>query len=110
MRGFAIILYLLVVVFLIIIPTWKIFVKAGKPGWAAIIPIYSTLVLLQVIGRPWWWILMLIIPIVNIVFAIMIYDGLSHAFGKGIGTTIGLIFLSFIFLPILGYGPAKYEA
>jgi len=103
------VIYLLVLIFLVIIPYWKIFVKAGKPGWAAIIPIYNILVLLQIIKKPWWWIIMLIIPIVDIVFAVMMMYELAKSFGKGIGFTLGLIFLSIIFIPILGYGSAKYN-
>jgi len=89
---------------------WKIFVKAGKPGWAAIIPIYNFFVYLQIIGKPWWWFLLLFIPIVNFVIIIMMIHQLSVRFGKGTGFTLGLLFLSFIFIPILAFGPAKYTA
>jgi hypothetical protein len=87
---------------------WRIFSKAGKPGWAVIIPIYNTLVLLQVVGRPWWWILLFLIPIVDIVFLIIVVNDLSKSFGHGIGFTLGLIFLSPIFIPILGFGGSRY--
>ena len=91
---------------------WKVFQKAGKPGWAAIIPIYNIIVLLQVVNRPWWYLLLLFIPCANIVFAIwgaiLINNLLSKSFGQGVGFTIGLIFLSFIFLPILGFGDYRY--
>ena len=103
------IIYLLVIVFIVIVPLWKIFVKAGKPGWAAIVPIYNIIVLLEVVRKPLWWIFMFLIPIVNIVFLIMMYDALSKAFGKDTGFTVGLILLSFIFFPILGYGSATYQ-
>jgi hypothetical protein len=101
-------LYVLVLV-LCIVAMWKIFVKAGKPGWACIIPIYNIIVLLEIVGKPWWWIILLIIPGVNIVFAIWMLNLLSKSFGKEVGFTIGLIFLSFIFLPILGFGESKYQ-
>lgn len=87
---------------------WRIFEKAGKPGWAAIIPIYNTIVLLNIVGKPWWWILLFLIPGVNIVFAVWMMNLLSLSFGKGIGFTIGLIFLSFIFYPILAFSNAEY--
>jgi hypothetical protein len=87
---------------------WMVFTKAGEAGWKAIIPIYSTIILLKVIGRPWWWILLFLIPIVNIVILILVWNGLSKSFGKGVGFTIGLIFLSFIFVLILGFGSARY--
>lgn len=73
---------------LAIIGLWKIFTKAGKPGWAAIIPIYNIYVLLQIINKPWWWLLLLLIPGVNIVFAIWMLNRLSKSFGQGVGFTI----------------------
>lgn len=87
---------------------WVIFQKAGKRGWYCLIPVYGTLVLLQIIGKPWWWILLFMIPFVNIVFAIWMLNLLSKSFGKNEGFTVGLLFLSFIFLPILAFGKAKY--
>ena len=91
-----------------IIGVWKIFTKAGKPGWAAIIPIYNIIVLLEIVGKPLWWILLLLIPCVNIVFGIWIINLLSKSFGKSEGFTIGLLLLGFIFFPILGFGDAVY--
>lgn len=99
----------LVILVLVIVSMWKIFAKANKPGWAAIIPIYNVLVLLQIVKKPWWWILLLLIPIVDIVIAIMMTHNLSVRFGKGVGFTIGIIFLPFIFLPILGFGDVEYK-
>ncbi len=101
------IVYLAIVV-LYVAATWVIFAKAGKPGWAAIIPIYSTIVLLQVAGRPVWWIILFLIPIVNIVFAIITLNDLSKSFGHGVGYTLGLTFLSIIFFPILAFGGSQY--
>lgn len=101
-------LILMLIAILVIVSEWIIFTKAGKPGWAIFIPIYNIIVYLQIIRTPWWWIFLLCIPIANIVFAIIILNRLSIAFGKGSGFTVGLIFLSFIFLPILAFGDAKY--
>ena len=101
-------LYLVVWV-LIIISFWKIFEKAGKPGWASIIPIYNILVLLEIIGKPWWWLLLLLIPGVNIIFGIWMFNLLSISFGKTEGFTVGLVLLPFIFLPILGFGEDMYK-
>lgn len=92
----------------LIISQWKIFTKAGKPGWACLIPIYSGIVLLEIIKKPIWWIFMLLIPIVNIYFAIVITNELSKSFGKTAAFTVGLIFLPFIFYPMLAFGDAKY--
>ena len=102
------IVYLAVIV-LMIVAMWKIFQKAGQPGWACIIPIYDTIILLKIVGKPWWWILIMLIPVVNIVFAIWMLNLVSLSFGKNSGFTLGLIFLSFIFWPILGFGDAKYQ-
>jgi hypothetical protein len=93
---------------LLIVSLWKINTKAGKPGWAILIPIYSTIVRLEIIGKPIWWLFLFLIPIVNIVFLIWMTNLLSKSFGKSEGFTIGLLFLPFIFYPILGLGSATY--
>ena len=98
----------LAIVILMVVSMWVIFSKAGQPGWAAIIPIYNIVVLLQIVGRPIWWIILLLIPFVNIVVMIMVYNDLSKVFGKGPGFTVGLIFLSIIFFPVLAFGNAQY--
>jgi hypothetical protein len=87
---------------------WKIYVKAGQPGWACIVPIYSLIVLLDIIKKPGIWFLWLLIPIVNIFFAIRVAVELAKVFGKDTGFAVGLIFLPFIFLPILAFGDAQY--
>jgi len=98
----AIVLWLSIVAF-VIVSHWKVFEKAGQPGWSFLIPIYNILILLKIANKPWWWIFMLLIPIVNIVFAIMIFHRVSLSFGKGAGFTVGLLFLSIIFVIILFY-------
>ena len=105
--GFSSIIGLLVAV-LVIAGMWKVFTKAGKPGWASIIPIYNVVVLLQIAGKPIWWIVLLFIPIVNFVIAVMVMISLAKAFGKGTGFALGLLFLSPIFIPILGFSDAQY--
>ncbi len=87
---------------------WKAFEKAGKPGWAAIIPIYNTYILIEIVGKPGIWLLWLLIPCVNIVFAIWLLNLVSKSFGKSEGFTVGLILFGFIFWPILGFGDARY--
>jgi hypothetical protein len=96
------------VLVLVIVAMWKVFTKAGEPGWYSIIPIWSTLVLLKIVGRPMWWILLMFIPLVNLVILIIVYNDLSKSFGKGVGFTVGLILLPFIFMLILGFGGATY--
>ncbi len=88
---------------------WKAFEKAGQPGWACIIPFYNFYIMLKIGGKPGWWLLLLFIPFVNIVFAVWTLNMISKSFGKDEGFTIGLIFLGFIFWPILGFGDAKYQ-
>ncbi len=87
---------------------WIIFSKANQPGWAAIIPILNIIIFLHVIGRSGWWILIFLVPVVNIIFGLIFIHELSKAFGHGIGFTLGLIFLGFIFIPILAFGGSKY--
>ena len=96
------------VIVLMIAAIWKLFTKAGEPGWASIVPIYGTIVLLRITGRPWWWIFLFFIPLVNIVILIIHYIDIAKSYGKGVGFALGLMFLSPIFLPILGFGSARY--
>ncbi|WP_020529508.1 DUF5684 domain-containing protein [Flexithrix dorotheae] len=106
--GLFAVIYLAFIV-VMIAAQWKIYEKAGKPGWACIIPIYNIIVLLEIIGKPWWWLLLMFVPIANLVVAIWAINLLSKSFGKDEGFTLGLIFLSFIFYPILGFGSAEYK-
>lgn len=106
-EGFIVLFFLFYIVFLII-SMWVIFIKAGKPGWSSIIPIYNLFVLLNIAGKSWWWFFFLIIPFINIIAIIALLHNLSISFGKGIGFTFGLIFLGFLFIPILAFGNAKY--
>lgn len=92
-----------------IVSAWKVYTKAGKPGWACLIPIYNIIVMLEIIGKPWWWLILLLLPVVNIVFAIWITNLLSKSFGQNVGFTIGLLLLPFIFYPILGLGDSSYK-
>ena len=99
----------LVLIVAIIAGVWKTFVKAGKPGWAAIIPIYNVIVLLQIADKPLWWIILFLIPLVNLVMAILVGIAVAQKFGKGTGFGVGLALLGFIFYPILGFGDAQYQ-
>ena len=104
----ALIIVYLLVVAVLIAAMWKVYTKAGKPGWACIIPIYNLIVLLEIVGKPVWWFLLFLIPCVNFVFIIWTYNLLSKSFGKSEGFTVGLILLSPIFMCILGFGDAVY--
>lgn len=92
-----------------VIPYWVIFTKAGMPGWPALIPIYSTFVLLKVVGRPGWWLLLFLVPFLNLVIYIILMNDLSKSFGHGVGFTLGLVFLSLIFFYVLAFGGSIYR-
>ena len=110
-----VIIYIAVIV-LEIAALWQVFVKAGQPGWAAIIPIWNLYTLLKVIGRPPWWLLLflvgVIVPFVGwilfLVLGVIIALDLARSFAKSTGFAVGLFFLNFIFVPILGFGEARY--
>ena len=107
--GIGIGICYLVIILLIVISLWKIFVKAGKPGWAAIVPIYNLIVLIEICCKPLWWFILLLIPFVNIIVLIILYVELAKRFGKGVGFAIGLLILPFIFFPVLAFSDAKYS-
>lgn len=99
----------LAIAILMIASMWKVFVKAGKPGWAAIIPIYNFVVLCEIAGKPAWWVVLLFIPVVNFIIIIILSIALAKKFGKGTGYGLGLAFLGVIFYPMLGFGSAQYD-
>jgi len=101
------VIYLAIVV-VVIAGLWKVFTKAGQPGWGCLIPIYNTYLMCKIAGRPGWWVLLFFIPLVNFIIAIIVMVDIAKNFGKGIGFALGLIFLGFIFFPILGFGDAQY--
>ncbi len=104
----AITLLVLVAVIFLIVSSWKVFKKAGQPGWAVLIPIYNTILLLRIIKKPVWWIVLCFIPYVNIFVQFVMVLNVAKVFGKGLGFAFGLFFLPFIFYPILAFGKAEY--
>jgi hypothetical protein len=107
--GIAFTICYLAVLLLVVIGLWKVFVKAGKPGWASIVPIYNVIVLLEIAGKPLWWFILMLIPFVNFVVIIIVLVAVARNFGKGVGFALGMVFLPFIFIPMLGFGDAKYQ-
>lgn len=101
------IIYVALIIFMIA-SMWRVYTKAGQPGWAAIIPIYNLYIMIKIAGKPGWWLLLFLIPFVNIVIEIIVIVGLAENFGKGGGFAVGLIFLPFIFFPMLAFGSAEY--
>ena len=86
-----------------------VFAKAGKPGWAAFVPIYNLIVLLEVVGRPLWWFILFLIPGVNVVAMIIVMNDLSKSFGHEVGFTVGLVLLTVVFTWILWLGSSTYR-
>lgn len=103
-------LFGLLILVLMIYAGWKVFEKAGQPGWAVIIPFYNIYILLKIANKPGWWLILFLIPLVNFVVAILVSINVAKAFGKGAGFGIGLAFLGFIFYPILAFTDAEYHA
>ncbi len=104
----GLVVFYVVLMVLMVASYWKIFAKAGKPGWASIVPIYNLVVYLQMVNRPVWWIVLFFVPIVNIVIAIVLVHDLSKSFGKGMGWTLGLLFLGIVFVPVLAFGSDQF--
>lgn len=108
--GFFIIwlIVCLAIVAILVAGMWKVFTKAGQPGWAAIIPIYNIYIMTKIGGKPGYWTFLCLIPVVNYIFSIWLYNMISKSFGKDEGFTVGLVLLGIVFWPILGFGSAKY--
>jgi hypothetical protein len=104
----GLIIFIILLAIFQIAAMWKVFEKAGQPGWAAIIPIYNIYIMTKVGGKPGYWTLLCLIPLVNLVFIIWLYNMISKSFGKDEGFTAGLVLLGIVFWPILGFGSAKY--
>jgi hypothetical protein len=98
----------LVIGLFFIVCYWKIFTKAGKPGWAALIPIYSTLVQLEILGREWFWLLLMFIPGVNLVILVAMTLDLAKVFGKDTSFGCLMVLFPYVMIPVLALGDAKY--
>jgi len=107
--GIGFMLFWLLIVLVMVASLWKVFTKAGKPGWAAIVPIYNLFVLAEIAGKPAWWGILMLIPFVGIIMFIIVCIALAERFGKGAGFGVGLGLLGIIFFPILGFGDAQYH-
>jgi hypothetical protein len=107
--GGAAFLFIIALWAILLLGMWKVFAKGGQPGWACIVPVYNVYCLIKIAGKEWWWLLLCLVPVVNFVVAIMLLVAVSRNFGKGGGFAAGLIFLPWIFYPILGFGAARYQ-
>lgn len=101
--------FVFLVLILILASLWKVFTKAGKPGWGCIVPVYNVILLLEIAGKPIWWVILLFIPLVSIVIAILVSIEVGKAFGKSSAFGLGLALLPFVFYPMLGFGSAQYQ-
>ena len=107
--GGAFFLVFLVVFVIVAAGMWKVFEKAGEPGWAALVPIYNMIVLVKIAGKEMWWVILMLVPCVNFVAAVMICLDVARKFGKDTAYGIGLALLPFVFFPMLGFGSATYN-
>ena len=107
--GLGALVFGLAIAVVMIVAMWKLFEKAGKPGWGCLIPFYNNYCLFDMAFGNGWLFLLMFLPIVNFIILIMLFFKLAKAFGKGIGFGFGLLFLSIVFLPILGLGSAEYD-
>lgn len=99
----------LVLCVLIIVALWKVFAKAGEPGWASIVPFYGNYVLFKIAMGNGWLFLLCLIPFIGSFAPLVAYFMLAKKFGKGTGFGIGMALLTPIFLLILAFGDAEYE-
>ena len=100
----------LALMLLVLAAWWRIFEKAGEPGWAAIVPIYNGIVAVKIAGKPLWWIVLLLIPLVGVIFGLIVLYDIAKRFGKSFGFVLGMIVLPPIFYPLLAWGEAQYKA
>jgi hypothetical protein len=106
--GITLGITLLIFLVVNIIAFWQIFEKAGQKGWKSIIPIYNLLILFHILGKPWWWILFLLIPGLHIIVPIWMIILLGNRFGKSDLFIIGMQLFGFIMIPILAFDNSKY--
>ena len=109
MPGMGTVILFLVIVLFLIVSAWKVFTKAGEAGWQCLIPLWNMFVLVKISGKPWWWFLLLFVPVVNLIVYILVFIALAARFNKGALFGLGLFFLGFIFFPILAFGSSTYE-
>jgi hypothetical protein len=109
MGAAIIIIFYLALIALLLVSGWKIYEKAGRQDWGALIPIYNIVILMKIIGKPEWWTVLFFIPLVNYIFIIWSMNMLSKSFGKEEGFTVGLVILGIVFYPILAFGDAQHQ-
>ncbi len=106
--GTIVMLVWLAICLTVIAGIWRVFTKAGEPGWGVLIPIYNFYLLCKIAQRPGWWLILMFVPVVNLIVGIVLSIDIARHFGKGAGFGVGLAFLGIVFYPILGFGSAEY--
>ncbi len=101
--AFIMILLYLGLIVLMVASMWKLYEMAGKPGWASIVPFYNIIVQLEIVGKPWWWLLLMILTPVGFIWGIWSFNLFIKSFGKTEGYTIACILLPIIFIPMLAF-------
>jgi hypothetical protein len=107
--GLKFMLILLVISLLIVVSMWVMFEKAGNSGWKSLVPIYNVYTLIEISGKPGWWVFLLFIPVVGFVFSLLAMLSLAEKFGRSALFGIGLAFLPMFFFPMLAFGGSQYE-
>ncbi|GAC1379487.1 MAG: hypothetical protein NVSMB45_01660 [Ginsengibacter sp.] len=92
-----------------VLSLWIIFEKADQPGWKSIVPVYNLYIMLKIAGKPGWWLLLFLIPGINVLYFIWMMNMISKSFGKDELFTAGMVVLGFIFIPLLAFSDDKYQ-
>lgn len=103
-----VLVFTIILALILIASTWRIFMKAGIPGWCAVIPLYNNYKLCYLAMGHGLLFVLFFIPIVNVLFSFIMYTFLARAYGKGFLFGMGLVFFPFIAFPILGFGRSRY--
>lgn len=106
--GLAFLLAVIIAAFMLV-AMWRVFTKAGQPGWGCLIPFYNIYLMLKIAGKPGWWLVFFFIPVINLVVQIVMLIDIARNFGRGGWFAAGLIFLPIIFFPILAFGDSVYQ-
>lgn len=102
--GILVLLAIFVIFALAIVAMWRLYEKAGKPGWASIVPFYNIFVMLEIVGRPtWWFAVILLVPIVQTVFSVIVAIDFAKSYGKGLWYGLGSLFFPFIIYPVMAW-------
>jgi hypothetical protein len=105
LAGFMVVMWLIgaILAVISIISLWKLFVKAGKPGWAALVPIYNIVVMLEIVGRPVWWVFLYFVPVVSLVASVIVTLDFAKSYGKDLVFGILMILFPVPMYPILAF-------